>query len=146
MKVQNQLQTGKLGLAKPTGFLEVNVICTDKEETLAALRAAGGLACNLHATIQLLVPQLVPYPLDIDTPAVARDFTARKFQTLADGQRVPTSVQVILCRERESAWKQALKPHSLVVIGCRKHWWKPTESRLAQALRRQGHEVITVAA
>jgi hypothetical protein len=84
--------------------------------------------------------------VDLDRPPVRKEFTERKFQTLADGQKVPTSVRIILCRERESAWKQALKPHSLVVIGCRKHWWKPGESGVVKALRRQGHEVITVAA
>jgi predicted phosphohydrolase len=146
MGFQDQLQPDTINLCHPGASLKVNVICTNLHETLAALRTAGRLACNLHAEIDLLVPQLVPYPLELHHPPIAKDFTARRFQTLADGQKVPTSVQVILCRERESAWKQALNPHSLVVIGHRKHWWKPGESRLARALRKQGHEVISVAA
>lgn len=146
MGSQNQLQPDTINLHYDAGFLKVNVICTHLDETLAALRAAGRLACNLHAEIDLLVPHVVPYPLDLRHPPVSGDFLTRRFQTLADGQKVPTSVNVILCRERESAWKQALKPHSLVVIGRRKHWWKPGDSRLARALRRQGHEVISVAA
>jgi len=129
-----------------TGCIEVNVIYTGTKETLAALRAAGQLAWNLRATIQVLVPEVVPYPLDLSTPPMAEGFATRKFQTLAEGQRVPTRVHRILCRDRESACKQALHPHSLIVIGNHKHWWKPGESRLAAALRQQGHEVISVAA
>jgi len=146
MKFQNQLEPATIGHFAASGFLEVNVICTGKNETLAALRSAGELACNLHAEIQLLVPQEIPYALDLDRPPVPKEFMERKFKTLAGDQKVPTSVRIVLCRERESAWKQALKPHSLVVIGCRKHWWSRGEPHLASALRRQGHEVITVAA
>jgi hypothetical protein len=146
MKAQNQIQTAGIEPVVTSKFLEVTVICTGVNETLAALRAAGGLACNLHASIQLLVPQLVPYPLDLHNPPVTRDFTACRIATLVEGQKIPTSVQVILCRERESACKDALKPHSLVVIGHSKQWWRRGESRMAQALRRLGHEVIMVAA
>ncbi len=126
--------------------VEVNVIYTGAKETLAALRAAAQLACDLHASIHLLVPEVVPYPLDLNTPPVVDAFATRKFQTLADGQKVPTKVQRILCRDRESAWKQALPTHSLIVIGNRKHWWNRGESQLAASLRQQGHEVISVAA
>jgi len=126
--------------------IEVNVIYTGTKETLAALRAAGQMARDLHATIKVLVPEVVPYPLDLNAPPLAEAFATHKFQTLAEGQRVPTKVHRILCRDRESACKQALGAHSLIVIGSRKRWWKRAEPRLAAALRRQGHEVISVAA
>ena len=74
------------------------VIYTGQEKTLAALRTAGQLANNLHAAVQLLVPQVVPYPLDLHIPPVARDFVASKFRTPAGGRPTPTRVQVILCR------------------------------------------------
>jgi hypothetical protein len=136
----------KMDIPAAAACLEVNVIYTGTKETLVALRTAGQLACNLHATIQLLVPQVVPYSQVLDTPTMTHAFTVRKFQTLAEGQQVSTQVQIILCRDRENAFKQALSPHSLIVIGNRKHWWKRRETRLVQALREQGHDVISVAA
>ena len=121
------------------------VIYTGQEETLAALRTAGQLANNLHAAIQLLVPHVVPYPLDLHTPQVATDFVASKFRTLAGGRPTPTRVQVILCREPVNALS-ALNPHSLIVIGNHRRWWNRGESHLIKTLRRQGHDVIPVAA
>jgi len=133
-----------------TDCLEVTVIYTGTKETLAALRTAGQLARDLSATIQVLVPEVVPYPLDLNTPPIAEAFAVRKFQTLAEGQPVPTKVQRLLCRERASALQQTLSPHSTVVIGSRRRWWKRgwkrDEPRLAAELRAQGHEVISVAA
>lgn len=129
-----------------TGCLEVVVIYTGQKETLVALRAAGQLAPDLHATIQVLVPEIVPYPLDLHRPPVAEAHAVRKFETLAEGQRVATKVQRVLCREPKDAIKQAIGPHSVVVIGERKHWWTRGESRLAKHLRALGHEVISVAA
>jgi hypothetical protein len=144
MKVQDHLRRASHEVPCASTFFEINVINTGKEETLAALRTAGQLACNLNGSIELLAPQVVPYPLDLSNPPVARTFTARRFRTLAGNQKVLTNVQVILCRDRESAFKQALKPHSLVVIGSRKRWWRSDESRLVEMLRQQGHEVIMV--
>src|SRR5277367_3291382 len=88
--------------------LVVNVIFTTVQDTLAALRQAAQLANDLHATIQLLVPHVIPYPLELNRPPVTQDFTNRTFRTLAEGNPVPTQVQVILCRTRETALAQVL--------------------------------------
>ena len=45
----------------PTNELEINVIFTDHQGTLGALKTAGALAHQLRAHINLLVPRVVPY-------------------------------------------------------------------------------------
>ena len=51
------------GPGKSAAGLNIDVIFTSIETTLAALRQAGTLAHKLGARITLVVPQVVPYPL-----------------------------------------------------------------------------------
>jgi hypothetical protein len=122
--------------------LNIAVIFTAVESTLAALKHAGALASNLGARISLVVLQVVPYPLPLDNPPVSRGFSERCFRVIAGQSRVETKVAVYLCRDRMESLKTVLKPHSLVVVGGRKAWWPTSEKRLAAGLRRAGHEVI----
>src|SRR5437868_1570603 len=50
--------------------LNISVVFTSLESTLAALKEAGNLASSLGAHITLLVFQMVPYPLPLETPPV----------------------------------------------------------------------------
>jgi len=122
--------------------LNISVIFTSVNSTLSALREAGRLASSLGGHITLVVPQVVPYPLDVDTPPVTAGFNDRHFRTVAGASSVSTTVRIYLCRDRVEAALAALTPHSLVVIGRRKWWWPSPEKRLAGKLRRAGHEVI----
>jgi hypothetical protein len=122
--------------------LNISVVFTAVESTLGALKHAGVLAGNLGARISLLVPQVVPYPVPLDSPLVPLDFSERRFRVIAGQSRVETRVVVYLCRDRMETLKAILKPHSLVVIGGRKRWWPTAEQRLAAELLRVGHEVI----
>jgi hypothetical protein len=127
--------------------LNISVIFTAVDPTLAALKCAGRLAGDLGARISLVVAQVVPYPLPLDRPPVSQEFSERRFRVIAGESRVETNVAVYFCRDRMATLKAVLRPHSLVVVGGRKRrWsraWAPTrEKRLARELRRAGHEVI----
>lgn len=126
--------------------VEVSVIFTSVEGTLAALRQAGMLADRLHARISLIVPQVVPYPLPLTSPPVLLDFNERRFRVLAGQSRVETTVRIYLCRDPLEMLTGALKPRSLVVVGGRNRWWPTREWALARRLRRAGHEVVFAAA
>jgi hypothetical protein len=124
--------------------LNISVVFTSVEATLAALKEAGNLASSLGGQITLVVPQIVPYPLPLTSPPVLVDFNERRLKVLASGCRVETRVSIYLCRDAVETLKSVLKPHSLVVVGSRKSWWPwPTpEKRLAAQLRNAGHEVV----
>jgi len=130
------------GLSAGNPLLEVTVVFTSVAATIAALRRAGALAHRLHARIKLVAPQVVPFPLPLESPPVLVDFNERRFRVIASESRVETSVQIYLCRDRFETLKYVLAPHSLVVIGGRKRWWRTREERLARRVRRAGHEVI----
>ena len=123
--------------------LSISVVFTSVTKTLSALREAGALASRLGAQITLVVPQVVPYPLPLESPPVLLDWNERRFHVIASESPVETMVRLYLCRDRLETLISVLKPHSLVVVRCRRRWWWPTsEERLAKTLRRAGHEVI----
>jgi hypothetical protein len=122
--------------------LNVFVIFTSVNATLQALKQAGNLAHQLNGRIMLVAPQVVPYPLPLTSPPVLLDWNERRLRVIADESAVETIVRIYLCRDRWQALEQALRPHSVVVIGGRKRWWPTRESRLARRLRRAGHDVI----
>ena len=124
--------------------LEVSVLFTSVEPTLRALKRGAALASRLAARITLVVPQIVPYPLPLNSPPVLLDFNERRFFTIARESHIPTSVRIYLCRDRFDALAKILGAHSLVVLGDRKQWWPTAEARLAKRLRRLGHEVVVV--
>ncbi len=129
------------------GSLEVNVIYTDQASTAAALAFAQSLARDLGARIHLQFAVAVPYQLPLEEPGVSVSFLQEQLRkVLADLEKggLEPRAHLYLCRDRVQALRQALTPNSLVVIGERKHWWPTPESRIARALRAEGHRVICV--
>jgi|SRR5579862_1128548 len=122
--------------------LDISVVFTSVDATLTALKEAGNLASSLGARITLIVPQRVPYPLELDSPPVPADFSERRFRVIANQSLVETRVAIYLCRDPVGTLLSVLRPCSLVVLGSRKKWWQTDEKRLAAKLRRAGHEVI----
>jgi hypothetical protein len=122
--------------------LNISVVFTSIEATLAALKEAGDLANSLGARITLVVPQVVPYPLPLETPPVLIDFSENRFRVLASESPVETNVQIYLCRDRFETLVSTLKPGSIVVLGGRRRWWPTKDEVLARQLRRAGHEVV----
>jgi hypothetical protein len=122
--------------------LNIAVVFTSTEATLAALKEAGALASSLGARITLLVPQIVPYPLALETPPVLIEFNEKRFRLIARQSPVETTVQIYLCRDGMETLTNVLSPGSIVVIGGQKRWWPTREKKMARQLRRAGHEVV----
>jgi hypothetical protein len=122
--------------------LNIAVVFTSLDSTLAALKEAGNLANSLGARITLVVPQVVPYPLPLENPPVAVLFNENRFRVMASESPVETSVHIYLCRDRFETLTSVLKPGSIVVLGGRKRWWPTKDESLARQLRRAGYEVL----
>lgn len=130
-----------------SGALEVTVIFTDPRGTGAALNLAQSFAQELGASIHLCAVIAVPNQLPLDRPAISVAFVQENLRKLASRigeEGYGPSVHVYLCRDRVLALSQLLRTNSLIVLGGRKRWWPTAESRLARALRAQGHQVIFV--
>jgi len=108
---------------------------TTTKGTLSALRMAGKLADDLGARIRVIVPQVVPFPLELSHPAVKPEFTARRVCTIVSQHAIQTEIQVCLCREKLDVPLSVLKPNSIVVVGGRKRFWRTEEARMAEIPR-----------
>jgi len=131
-------------LEPPDQHLNISVIATSPEATAAALEKAGALANRLGALIELMVPQVVPFPLPLASPPVLVEFNENRYRSIVRENSVATTVRIYLCRDRLGTVRSALTPRSLVVLGGRKRWWPTAETRLASKLRKDGHEVIVI--
>lgn len=129
------------------GRLEVNVIFTDPQATVAALKTAGVLARDLGACIQVRAAIAVPYKLPLDKPPVSVGFLQNLLYRLicrSDLGTFEPSVHLYICRDQIEALVRVLRPNSLVVMSGREHWWPTAERRIAKALRSKGHRVVFV--
>jgi hypothetical protein len=129
------------------GPLEVNVIFTDTQATVAALKTAGSLARDLGACIRIRAAISVPYQFPLDRPQVSVGFIEELLSDLVcrlELDAFEPSVCLYLCRDQAEALVRVLSPNSMVVIGGRKHWWPTAERRLAKVLRAKGHRVIFI--
>jgi hypothetical protein len=106
---------------------------------------AATLAQGLSASIRVLAPQVVPYPLSLDAPQVSSAWAMRQFRTLAEDAHVDSRVEVLLCRDRLDALRSALPAASLVVV-CSKgsRWWPSADKKLVAQLRDLGHQVVNL--
>jgi hypothetical protein len=124
--------------------LSVTVLFTDVPHTLAALRHAGALSCSLHAWLRIVVPVVVPDPLDLTSSPSASKVVCRRLTTVVQGFGIPTLVNVVYCRDREEPVKKSLDKHSIVVICWRKKWIFDPMRGLARRLTKLGHQVVVV--
>jgi hypothetical protein len=130
-----------------SGPLAVNVIFTDVQSTAAALKFAQSFARELGARISLRAAIAVPFQLPLDRPQISVAFLQDAMRELVAQLKSETfdpTIHLYLCRDRVWALSQVLNPNSLVVIAGRKRWWPTAETRMARALRAEGHRVIFV--
>jgi len=130
-----------------SGPLAVNVIFTDVQSTAAALKFAQSFARELGASISLRAAVAVPFQLPLDQPQISVAFLQDAMRELVAQLKSETfdpTIHLYLCRDRVWALSQVLNPNSLVVIAGRKRWWPTAETRMARALRAEGHRVIFV--
>ena len=125
--------------------LALTVVFTNLRGTLLALKRAAELAHELDRSIRVLVPQVVPYALPIDRPAVQTSFRARQFSTWFEDCPIGVYFDVRLCRDRYQCLRQALDKESIVLIGEDSNRLRAVKDGfLANWLKRSGHQVIIV--
>jgi hypothetical protein len=123
----------------------VHVIATSIEGTRAALAAGVPLARGSRARLVLLVPQIVPYPLPIDSPVDATAFTERRYQSLVREANGEGDIRVCLCRTPDDIVKSLPREATVVVGGRTGGLWPSREERLSRRLARCGHRAVFAA-
>lgn len=122
--------------------MEVVVPYTEWSVTGEALRRAAALAAGLNVRIHLVAVHTTPYPATLGCPALVHAHLVEQLVDLANRCPIPVNPQVVLARYWDWGFRFAMKPHSTVLIGTRRSLWRTHEEKLAQALAREGHQVV----
>jgi len=128
--------------ARDSQRLRINVLFTTPSETRIALKRAAALSAGLDAEILLIVPQIVPFPLELDNPPVALDFVSHQLLSIVESVDADLDGYVYLCRDRLQTFLYVLRANSITVLGIRRRWLFSRTERLARVMRRHGHQVI----
>ena len=126
------------------GTLEVVVPYIGSELTGRVIQRAAVLAAGLNVVLRLVAVYVAPYPADLDCPSAMKQHLTSRLTELAARSRLPTSVELVVARDRVEGLHQVLPPASEVLLGSRRRWWCTPEERLARALTRQGHLVSLI--
>jgi hypothetical protein len=121
--------------------LRIFVPYTSRELTQAALTEATKLVKNLAGHITLFAVQIVPFLLPLERPDVAPEFLEQRLLAIAGEMGTQVDVQLVCARDLDFGIQRVLAPNSLVVVATKKHWWPTSETKLARALARAGHDV-----
>ena len=128
-----------MGIQRPS--VQLQIIATTEEGTRAALTEASQLARRLNvARSVLLVPRVGPRTVQApaeDVEAV-EDYRAMVGQTGLD-----VTVRLCVCGRYSEVSRWMLPHGSIVVVGGSRRWWWPTPAqRIADLLKRAGHEIV----
>ncbi|MBC7926939.1 MAG: hypothetical protein H7039_14920 [Bryobacteraceae bacterium] len=126
------------------GALTINVLFTDVDHTLVALKKAVTFAEGLSSNLRILAPVIVPYPLDVSACPVNRNHVEKRLRTIAGASEIPTRIEIIRCRDRVEALLATTRPDDLIVISWKKRWLWDETSRLARRLRKSGRNVVAI--
>lgn len=124
----------------------VHVVATTVDGTRAALRVAVPLAKGWGAKLVVLVPRIVPYAIDLETPCPSTAFLAKRYENLVLQLGGAATIDVCLCRCIDDlAMKVASATSTVVVGGPLGRWMTSPEERFANRLSRHGRPVVFAA-
>jgi hypothetical protein len=130
-------------VAVPADF-QIVIPHRDSRLTRAALKYAASLTDGLNVRLRLIDVHVVPYGVPLNKPTVNPRYIERKLRTLAQECSFPVSPEIVYSRDWEQGFRRALGPASVVLIAFQRSWWPTGEKRLANRLRKLGHQVIWV--
>jgi hypothetical protein len=114
------------------------------ELTAAAVECAITLGHGLDMRIRLIDVRVVPYVVPLDKSPVRRARLEDNLRRIARKSPVVISPELIFARNWEAGFRRTLRPHSVVLIPIRKALWRTHDKRMAERLRKHGHQVIWV--
>ena len=124
--------------------VEVAIPFKTPELTSAALQSATSLGQELNVNVRLIHVHVVPYALPLDKPSVRRDHLVSNLRRIAQRSAIPVHPELVFARDWEDGFRRALRPRSVVLIPIQKSWWRSHDKRMAERLRKHGHQVIWV--
>src|SRR5581483_5502160 len=124
--------------------LEIVVPFTSTEITAQVVERAAALSAGLNVILKLVTVYVAPYPAELRCPASMERHLSALLMELAERTSLPSSVQIVVSRDRGEGLRQTLRPGSTVLLGSRKRFWRTREEKLARDLSTEGHHVSLI--
>ena len=125
----------------------IHVIATTLDGTREALRAAIPLANGSRAALVVLVPQIVPYAMEIDAPIASTACLVARYEQIIEAFGGSARIEPCHCRTlNDIGAKIELAGSTIVIGGPVGRWITSPEERFADRLTRLGYRVIFAAA
>lgn len=131
-------------LSNRYGALDIVIPYKTPKLTETALECAIALGQGLDIRLRLIDVHVVPYSLPLDKPSVRRDHLENNLRRIVKKSTVPISPELVFARDWEAGFRRTLRPHSVVLIPFQKAWWRSHDKRMAERIRKHGHQVIWV--
>jgi len=135
---------GLTDTARGTESAEIAVLYTGPELTPCALQAAANLTKGLNFRVVLIAVHIVPYPLQLSALSVMEEHLQTELRKAAEGSDLPVTARIAFARDLSEAFRQCVRPESLVVIASRKRWWRTRPERWARELARNGFRTALI--
>jgi hypothetical protein len=124
----------------------IQVIATTYDGTRAAIETAVLLARASESTLTVLVPQIVPDPVDIVEASEPLGEVVDEYRRWLVQHGGSGLVRVCLCRDIDDVIERLTVPNTTLVIGGPSGRWRMSpEERFANRLSRQGRQVLFAA-
>ncbi len=123
------------------GSLEIVVPYTGHEITARVLQAAESMVDGLNAMLKVVAVYVVPFPAELRCPAAVEEHLLTRLAELTRRTGLPTSVQVVVARDRDAGLRHVLRPQSAILLGSARRMWRTREEKLARKLTSEGHQV-----
>src|SRR5262249_39190746 len=124
----------------------VHVIATTFAGTRGAITAAILLAKGMDARLVVIVPRIVSYAVELDSPVESTAFFVKRYRDLIERAGGAAEIEVCLCRAIDDVVVKVAGAGSRVVIGGPVgRWLTSPEERFAGRLTRAGCQVLFVA-
>jgi hypothetical protein len=135
-------KTGKTNTgSQPT----IEVVATTVEGTAAALGTAVPLAAGSEAKLVVVVPHIVPYPIEPGAPVESTAVFVKQYEDIVAELGGNARIEIVVCRRLEDLVDKVVERDATVVIGGPVgRWLTSPEERFANRLSRRGRRVILV--
>ncbi len=131
-------------VTSPVATNPINVLFTSADETIGAVRVARRLAQALGSRVTVVHFRPVPVGAPLESPNGLSPAETDAFRARLEGEGAGAEVRVCVCRDPRDILSRVFPPHSLVVIGRRRHWWGSPADRWRRTLEAAGHRVVVV--
>lgn len=123
---------------------EIVVLHTGRKLTPAAIRAAADLTSGLDFHLVVMAVHVVPYPLQLKVlPEIERRIESELQRVITD-DAPPVTARIAFARDLSEAFRQSVRPESLVLIGSSKRWWRTRPERWARELAGHGFRTVLI--